>query len=60
MNVHSADVLVRRCPQCGSDRPITEVLCENLWEESVCHWSLIDEEVREAGVPDRLSTVSPD
>jgi hypothetical protein len=40
---------IRHCPQCGSDRPASEVHCENLWNGGQCQWPLSDEEIRVAG-----------
>jgi primosomal replication protein N'' len=36
--------LIRHCPSCRSDRPVTEMFCEN------CSWPLADEPIREEGV----------
>src|SRR5262245_51796617 len=34
--------LVRGCPQCGSERPAAEPVCENQWNGGLCGWSLLD------------------
>src|SRR6266567_1283530 len=40
---------VRQCPQCGSERPAAEVVCENDWNDSQCLWSLADVPLVAAG-----------
>jgi primosomal replication protein N'' len=40
---------VRLCPRCGSERPLSETLCENLLEQGPCQWPLADEELRVQG-----------
>jgi primosomal replication protein N'' len=37
--------LIRHCPSCRSDRPVTEMFCEK------CSWPLADEPIREEGAP---------
>jgi len=36
-------MLVRFCPICKSERPATELICENLTEQGSCHWELFNE-----------------
>ncbi len=55
MTVH-AKTLVRHCPNCASDRPVTEILCEGLKDGAQCLWPLSGEEIREEGA----LTESPD
>jgi len=33
---------VRRCPNCGSARPLSEYFCEGDKDGSPCHWPLLD------------------
>ncbi len=42
--------LIRHCPNCGSERPITELLCENNFNGSVCSWPLADVEILDLSV----------
>lgn len=44
-------VLVRRCPSCGSDRPLSEFNCENVVDGGKCLFSLDGEDVRRLGEP---------
>jgi primosomal replication protein N'' len=39
----SEPMLVRFCPNCKTERPATEVICENLTEQGPCHWELLNE-----------------
>ncbi len=41
----SKQTLFRRCPQCGSQRPVTETECENLREGLLCAWPLTDVDI---------------
>jgi len=43
---------VRRCPSCGSERPVYELFCQNVAEGVLCDWPLADVEIREEGAPD--------
>jgi primosomal replication protein N'' len=52
-------VPVRRCPQCGSQRPASEIACENEWNGSQCRWSLIDVPFQAVGESLSVSTAGP-
>jgi hypothetical protein len=52
-----AQQLVRVCPQCGTERPALEILCENLLAHGPCQWPLSDEELR---VPGEVVTREPE
>ena len=45
----SAQTFIRVCPQCGTERPASEILCESLLAHGPCHWPLSDEEIRVQG-----------
>src|SRR5262245_53040769 len=32
----------RFCPRCRTRRPLTEILCEGVFESQRCNWSLLD------------------
>ena len=38
----SSGALIKRCPRCNSERPLTEVLCRNIVNDAPCNWSLVD------------------
>lgn len=44
-------LLVRLCPNCGSERPSHEFQCENVVDGCDCGWSLLEEPLRPAGAP---------
>jgi primosomal replication protein N'' len=41
--------LVRLCPNCRSERPVSELYCENLCDGGPCNWALADEPLRPVG-----------
>jgi primosomal replication protein N'' len=42
-------VLVRLCPNCRSERPVSESYCENLFDGGPCNWPLTEEPLRPVG-----------
>jgi primosomal replication protein N'' len=42
MNIHTS-VLVRLCPNCRSERQVSELSCENVLDGKLCNWPLADE-----------------
>lgn len=44
--------LVRICPNCGSERPATEVSCQGEYQGRTCNWSLFDVPLATPGVPE--------
>ena len=45
----SGVLLVRLCPDCGSERHSHELQCENVRDGRECGWSLLEEPLRRAG-----------
>src|SRR5258706_5279396 len=41
--------LVRRCPQCRTERPVAELYCGGVFDGSACNWTLADEPIVQAG-----------
>ena len=41
--------LVRLCPNCRSERPVSELYCENDFDGRPCNWALADEPLRRVG-----------
>jgi primosomal replication protein N'' len=41
--------LVRLCPNCRSERPVSELYCENVFDGRLCSWALADEPLRPVG-----------
>lgn len=51
---------IRICPQCGSERPASELHCESIWNGGPCQWPLVDEEIRVRGAaPARAADTAP-
>ena len=55
MNVQSKS-LVRRCPNCGSDRLVSELFCENICNGIQCLWDLAGIEIRQEGATTEPAT----
>src|SRR5690242_4903792 len=36
----------RLCPNCGSERPVSELHCEGVVDGQVCGWPLFDEQIQ--------------
>lgn len=51
--------MIRFCPNCETERPLTETFCEGSRDGSACHWDLSTEEVRAPGVPPTSATTLP-
>ncbi|KAA5599010.1 protein kinase [Blastochloris sulfoviridis] len=51
--------MVRRCPNCGSDRQVSELFCDNLHHGAPCQWPLASEAIREKGTPVEETPVPP-
>jgi primosomal replication protein N'' len=43
--------LVRLCPNCRTERPVSELYCEGVFDGSDCNWPLADEPIVQAGRP---------
>lgn len=41
--------MIRFCPNCKTERPLTELFCEGTLSGSSCEWSLSDEPIRNEG-----------
>jgi primosomal replication protein N'' len=42
--------MIRRCPNCRTERPLTEFYCEGTLEGHSCHWDLSGVEISEPGI----------
>ncbi len=49
--------LVRICPNCGSERPATEVFCQADYPGGMCNWSLYDVQPTTPGIQE--PTIEP-
>jgi hypothetical protein len=41
--------MMRLCPNCGTERPLTEVFCEGVVAGGTCHWDLSTVDIRPPG-----------
>jgi primosomal replication protein N'' len=41
--------MIRFCPRCETERPVTEFLCEGEFRGEPCHWDLAAEPIRQEG-----------
>jgi primosomal replication protein N'' len=48
MTIHTPTI-VRLCPNCRSERPVSELYCDNVLDGTSCNWPLADEPIRPIG-----------
>src|SRR5215831_9575078 len=41
--------MIRLCPNCETERPLTEFFCEGLIDNRPCHWDLTNVDIHEPG-----------
>lgn len=53
--------MIRFCPNCQTERPLSDVVCEGVIGDKPCHWDLSGEPIRAAGwqPPQIVETLAP-
>src|SRR5438105_1657138 len=51
--------LIHICPNCGSERPATEVSCQADYQGETCNWSLLDVPLAILGAPQPAMELIP-